>query len=207
VYYEADVVTHEGATYQALRDTARAPPHAEHWICLASAGRDAITPTVRGTFDTTARYKKLDIATFDRSAFIARHDDPGPCPSNGWQLITAHGAPGEKGPPGPRGERGTQGSNGEPGASIVDWHIDRPNYQAIPVMSDGALKARRSRCAGCSSNSTRRRADGARDAAFKGEWGSTRELGLSQRGYGPKTDHCIRSLQTILPRCDKRHIG
>jgi hypothetical protein len=71
---------HDGSTYQALRDTARAPPHPDHWICLASA---AITPAVRGTFDATARYKKLDIVTFDKSSFIARHDDPGLCPGDG----------------------------------------------------------------------------------------------------------------------------
>jgi hypothetical protein len=72
VHYEGDVVVHQGATYQALCDTARAPPDADHWVCLVSAGRDAITPTVRGTFDATARYSKLDVVAFDKSAFIAR---------------------------------------------------------------------------------------------------------------------------------------
>jgi hypothetical protein len=40
VHYPGDVVTHDGSTYQALRDTARAPP-VDDWICLARAGRDA----------------------------------------------------------------------------------------------------------------------------------------------------------------------
>jgi hypothetical protein len=65
VHYAGKVVTHEGSTYQALRDTGRAPPHVDDWICLASAGRDAITPTVRGPFNTTVSYKKLDIVAFD----------------------------------------------------------------------------------------------------------------------------------------------
>jgi hypothetical protein len=37
----------------------------------------------------------LDIVTFDKSSFIARHDEPGPCPGDGWQLIAAHGARGD----------------------------------------------------------------------------------------------------------------
>jgi len=133
VHYEGDVVVHQSATYQALRDTGRPPP-SEDWICLASAGR---TPTERGTFDPKVTYRRLDIVTLDKGSFIARHDDPGPCPGDGWQLITAHGAPGEKGSPGPRGERGAQGAKGEQGASIIDWQIDRATYRAVPIMSDG----------------------------------------------------------------------
>jgi hypothetical protein len=75
------VVVHEGATYQALRDTGRAPPHSVDWICIASAGRDgvdAITPTIRGTFNPKASYKQLDIVAYNKGSFIARHDDPGP---------------------------------------------------------------------------------------------------------------------------------
>jgi hypothetical protein len=142
VHYAGDVVVHEGSTYQAQRDTARAPSN-EDWICIAAAGRDGVdgrSPTVRGTFDPNAGYKRLDIVALDKGSFIARHNDPGPCPGDGWQLIAAHGAPGEKGSPGPQGQhggRGAKGEKGDPGPSIVGWQIDRPNYQAIPVMSDG----------------------------------------------------------------------
>ena len=140
VHYAGEVVVYEGSAYQAQCDTARAPSHDRDWVCIAAAGRegvDAITPSLRGTFDPDATYKRLDIVAFNKGSFIARRDDPGPCPGGGWQLITAHGARGEKGSPGPRGERGAQGAKGEPGASLVGWQIDRPNYQAIPVMSDG----------------------------------------------------------------------
>jgi hypothetical protein len=143
VHYAGDVVVQDGSTYQALRDTGRAPPHSDDWICLASAGRDgidAITPTVCGSFDATARYKKLDIVEFDKSSFIALDDDPG-LPGNGssWQLIAGHGMRGEKGLPGPRGERGTKGEKGNPSATIRCWEIDRRSYQARPVMSDGTV--------------------------------------------------------------------
>jgi hypothetical protein len=141
VHYAGDVVVHEGATYQALRDTAREPPHVDDWICLAGAGRDGVdglSPTVRGTFDPRATYKRLNIVAFNKGSFIARYDDPGPCPGDGWQLITAHGTRGEKGPQGPRGERGPAGPRGDPGPTIVGWQIDRASYQAVPVMSDGS---------------------------------------------------------------------
>jgi hypothetical protein len=140
VHYEGDVVVHEGSTYQAIRDTGRTPPHGKDWICIARAGRDgvdAITPCVRGTFDPNARYKRLDIVAFNKGSFIARHDDPGPCPGDGWQLITSHGVRGQRGLTGLRGEKGEKGENGEPGPTILGWEIDRANYQAVPIMSDG----------------------------------------------------------------------
>jgi hypothetical protein len=139
VHYAGDVVTHDGATYQALRDTGRAPPHAD-WVCLASAGREGVdgrSPTLRGTFNPIETYTRLDIVAFNKGSFIARHDDPGPCPGNGWQLIAAEGARGEKGSPGPRGPQGAKGEKGDPCLTIVGWQIDRPNYQAIPLISDG----------------------------------------------------------------------
>src|SRR5262249_24248710 len=71
VHYEGDVVTHAGALWQATRDTGREPrPHAEHcgladWICLAAAGRDARSPTVRGTYEPEATYGALDVVALD----------------------------------------------------------------------------------------------------------------------------------------------
>jgi hypothetical protein len=41
VYYEGQVVTYDGATYQALHDTGEPPDNEAHWICLAAPGRDA----------------------------------------------------------------------------------------------------------------------------------------------------------------------
>src|SRR5262245_51660936 len=67
VHYEGDVVVHLGATWQALRDTARAPPHATDWICLATAGTNAHMPTIRGTYNAEARYQHLDIVATDGS--------------------------------------------------------------------------------------------------------------------------------------------
>jgi hypothetical protein len=137
VHYAGEVVVHEGSAYQAQRDTARAPLHDRDWICIAAAGREGVdgrSPTVRGMFDPNETYTRLDIVAFNKGSFIARHDEPGPCPGDGWQRIAAEGARGERGSPGPRGAKGEKG---DPGPHIVGWQIDRANYQTIPVMSDG----------------------------------------------------------------------
>jgi hypothetical protein len=112
VHYEGVVVTHAGATWQALRDTGREPPH-DDWICLASGGqngRDGRSPRVRDTFDPKVEdYRELDVVALGGAAFIARHDAPGACPGAGWQLISTQGKtgkPGERGGPGPRGPAG-----------------------------------------------------------------------------------------------------
>ena len=69
VTYEAEVVCYDGALYQALKDTAHVPGGSD-WICLAVAGRDAITPQVRGTYKDGEQYKKLDIVALNGASFI-----------------------------------------------------------------------------------------------------------------------------------------
>jgi hypothetical protein len=141
VHYAGDVVVHQGATYQAIRDTGRGVTHAD-WICLARAGGngcDGKTPNVCGTFDARKTYGRLDIVALDGAAFIARRDDPGLCPGDGWQLLAAQGTRGEKGLPGSRGEKGDKGDKGAPGPTIVGWEIDRATYMAMPKMLDGTL--------------------------------------------------------------------
>ncbi len=133
VTYEAQVVSYEGATYQALCDTAQRPGGG-HWVCIAVPGRNAKSPRGRGAFSADAKYQELDIVSRDGSSFIARKDDPGICPGKGWQLIARQG---ERGTIGEKGERGPKGDKGETGATISDWKIDRERYVATPVMSDG----------------------------------------------------------------------
>jgi hypothetical protein len=135
VHYRGDIVTHRGSTYQARCDTARKPPH-EDWICVARAGvdgkdgRDGRSPNVRGTFKTGDSYRAFDIVALNGGSFIAKKDNPGPCPGAGWQLIASQGKRGDK------GERGLQGISGVP-VVIQKWRLYRDNYIAVPVMSDG----------------------------------------------------------------------
>jgi len=136
VYYEGAVVAYDGGTFQAKRDTGQAPSHRD-WICLATAGRDGNSITVRGTFDETAEYHCLDVVAFNGGSFIALKDVPGPCPGSGWQLLASQGKRGVAGARGERGDRGPKGDPGLSGVTICDWKIDRARYVATPVMSDG----------------------------------------------------------------------
>jgi hypothetical protein len=133
VYYEGDVVAYDGGTFQARRDTGQPPSHAD-WICLATAGRDGNSITVRGTFNETAEYRRLDVVALNGGSFVALKDKPGPCPGSGWQLVASQG---KRGVAGVRGERGPKGDPGLSGATIRDWKIDRARYVATSVMSDG----------------------------------------------------------------------
>jgi hypothetical protein len=71
VSYRGDVVTHAGGTWQARKDTGTEPPHPD-WIPLAVPGRegrdgrDAISPTVHGTWRPDASYQALKAVQFHR---------------------------------------------------------------------------------------------------------------------------------------------
>jgi hypothetical protein len=104
VTYQAEFVSHDGALWQATKDTAQSPGSPDR-VCVARAGHDAVTPTVRGTFDTREQYLQLDIVVSDGAAWIACRDNPGICP----------GGHGKTGRPGERGPRGHKGEKGEPG--------------------------------------------------------------------------------------------
>jgi hypothetical protein len=113
IHYDTDVVTHNGSLYQALRDTAKEPPHAD-WGCLAAAGRDGMDGrsfAIRGTHKEDGEYRALDVVVLNGASFVAKRDAPGECPGDGWQLMAAQGkrgAPGERGPIA-KGERGLAG--------------------------------------------------------------------------------------------------
>lgn len=135
IHYEGAVVAHSGATYQATKDTANEPGHAD-WICLAARGNDGLTPNIRGTFVRGVSYKRMDVVALNGGSFIAHKDDPGSCPGPDWQLIASPGKRGEKGITGDRGERG-HSNTPEPPAILVGWKHDLKAYTATPVLSDG----------------------------------------------------------------------
>ncbi|MBR0730362.1 hypothetical protein JQ595_16545 [Bradyrhizobium japonicum] len=132
VHYVGDLVTHGGSTYQAQCDTARVPP-CDDWICVAQAGTDGCNGRslkIKGLFNAEASYRALDIVALNGGSFVARCDDPGPCPGDGWQLMASQGKRGDK------GERGLQGVPGVP-IFIAKWQLDSDTYTAVPIMSDG----------------------------------------------------------------------
>ena len=139
VHYAGDAVTHAGALWQATKDTGQAPPHAD-WICLAAAGSDGITPTIRSTYDAAVKYARLDIVALDGSSFIARKDDPGPCPGDG--LATDVGAAANRATraagAGRARRAGAKGDPGAPAPTILAWKVDRESYTVTPIMSDAS---------------------------------------------------------------------
>ena len=143
VHYRGDLVQQNGSTFQANRDTGRAPPHSD-WNLIAAAGRDAPFPKIKGTWRDDASYQYLDIVALGGSAFVARADDPGVCPGDGWQLIASAGKPGkpgikgERGEPGARGERGERGLPGQAATLFAKWEIDPAQYSVVVVFSDGS---------------------------------------------------------------------
>ena len=136
IYHEREVVTHNGSTYQAMKDTARTPDTSD-WTCLAAAGAGF---RICGTYDVHKKYQKLDVVIVNGSSFASLKDAPGPCPGDDWRLLSGRGSRGGKGETGERGPRGEKGENGAPGAdalTIVSWMLDRARYRAIPMMSNG----------------------------------------------------------------------
>src|SRR5215472_13092716 len=85
VFYEGDVVTFDGGTFQARRDTGQAPSHSD-WICLARAGRDGQSVKVRGTFNEAAEYRCNDLVASSGGSWIALKDAAGPLPGAGRPL-------------------------------------------------------------------------------------------------------------------------
>jgi hypothetical protein len=137
VIYQAEMVAHNGALYQARKD-AQAPGGSD-WVCIARRGRDAVTPTVRGLFDTREAYAQLDVVEFEGASYIAQRDNPGiPGHDDGWQVLSKRGKQGLRGESvrGPQGEKGLKGDNGDDALEIVDWHIDPVNYR-VPFTRDG----------------------------------------------------------------------
>jgi len=116
VHYEGDVRTHGGSTFQALRDTAKEPPH-DDWICIARAGAAGRSFDIRGTYDESDSYRHLDVVALGGASFAATRDNPGPCPGEGWQLIAAQG---KRGNPGPS----VKGEPGKPGPALREAVVD-----------------------------------------------------------------------------------
>lgn len=123
VYYEAESVTKDGSVYQALRDTGRSPPNND-WICIASAGSngaDGRSIEVRGTYKEDGEYFALNVVVLNGGSFVAKRDNPGPCPGEGWQLMASQG---KQGRPGERGAPGQKGDRGDSSPAVVSVDLD-----------------------------------------------------------------------------------
>ena len=118
VHYQGEVVSFDGSLYQTQRDTGKAPPH-EDWLCIVRAGRDGADGRSFvhvGLYDPERSYSAMQVVALNGGAFVARHDNPGPCPGDGWALLASQGKTGK---PGPKGEAGPRGIAGPAVARLV----------------------------------------------------------------------------------------
>ena len=132
ISYDGLIVTHKGATYQAIRDTATEPGTSTDWTCIAERGQDARSFNIRGTFVEGDVYMAMDVVACNSGSFAARVDGAGVCPGPDWQLLAG---------PGKRGDRGLQGLKGDKGSdgmTIVGWKHDLKKYLVIPILTDGS---------------------------------------------------------------------
>lgn len=123
IHYAGDVVTHSGSLYQALKDTGREPP-SDDWVCLAARGEDGKSADeieVKGTYKQDGEYTRLNVVALNGATFIAKRDNPGACPGDGWQLMSAQG---KRGGPGEPGKKGEPGNRGLPGPEVVSVSVD-----------------------------------------------------------------------------------
>lgn len=119
VHYKGDCVTLDGSTYQALRDTGKPVTH-DDWRCIARAGAQGLSVSIEGTFDPArGDYRALSIVALNGGSFVAKHDNPGLCPGDGWQLLASRGKPGKEGERGPAGGKGDRGPAG-PAVEMLD---------------------------------------------------------------------------------------
>jgi len=88
----------------------------------------ALAQRIKGTHNPRDEYRIGDLVAKDGASFIARKDDPGPCPGEGWQLMARQGG---RGIAGPRGERGKD-------APVIEkWLVNRQDFTVRPIYSNG----------------------------------------------------------------------
>jgi Collagen triple helix repeat (20 copies) len=87
-----------------------------------------------GLYDGTAKYRALDIVTFNGSEWRARCDNPGPLPGDDWMLGAKKGEPGK---PGPRGAQGERGEPGPPGIGLAS--IEFEDWSLVVTFSDASV--------------------------------------------------------------------
>lgn len=142
VHYKASVVVHNGATYQARKDTAKEPPH-DDWVCLAARGdqgergADMPIPNFRGGFKAGEQYERFDIVMHDGSSFIAVSDTPDPmrCPGEGWRLLASAGKRGVPGIQGVAGSIATVRVADDGLVTIVETSGKETSFDLYPLLS------------------------------------------------------------------------
>jgi hypothetical protein len=96
---------------------------------------------LRGAWGAAAQYEAFDRVCFNGAEWIARRDDPGEMPGEGWMLAAKRGKGGPAGDKGDKGERGAAGEmgatgeRGATGATIEAIHVS--DLSLIMMRTDG----------------------------------------------------------------------
>jgi hypothetical protein len=88
----------------------------------------ALARRIRGTHNPQSEYFANDLVAKDGASFVAKRNNPGPLPGDGWQLLARQGQ---------RGIAGPQGIAGKDAPRIVGWVVDRAAYTVAPRFSNG----------------------------------------------------------------------
>jgi len=97
-------------------------------IPLPADGKDAYPGQACGLHDPAAAYRALDIVSFNGSGWIAKVDNPGELPGDGWMLLAQRGKPGKPGDPGKEGRAASE---------VVALYTDPKAMQLILTKDDG----------------------------------------------------------------------
>lgn len=97
-------------------------------------GKDAYAGEVKGVFSEEETYLARDIVKFDGSSWIAKTDEPGPIPGDGWVQLASKGKRGDRGE---KGERGAEGKHGMNGAQPIALAIDSETMEFRMILDNG----------------------------------------------------------------------
>jgi len=96
---------------------------------VKAAIETALARRIRGTHDPKAEYFANDLVAKDGASFVAKRNNPGPLPGDGWQLLARQGQ---------RGVAGERGAPGRDAPRITGWVVDRSAFTVAPKLSDGS---------------------------------------------------------------------
>jgi hypothetical protein len=144
-FTEAMLDIDRAATAREIGDLKRAIHELELKVAETSGAvrvlRTGKSLCVRGTFIPGTRYEQYDVVAVNGCSFIAREDNPGQCPGEGWQLLASAGRRGARGFVGPKGERGEPGESATAGPGFKAFHVDRKTYTMSIITTDGQVHA------------------------------------------------------------------
>jgi hypothetical protein len=133
-----EMFAHHGAMWQAKANTGQEPQEGSNWLCVSASGA-TVSPAdslrTRGLYRKEGVYKELDVVVSNGSSFIAKCDNPGPCPGEGWQvsaLVGKRGETGDRGLPGPKADIAAL----EKALRIGSWEAD-DDYVVTPTHANG----------------------------------------------------------------------